>query len=209
MRRQSNPGKPVARGGGTLNDESAGRPHQTASPRRFLSRELAWLAVAVAILAAQQAAISYLGRTGFESVARRSIFFVTTPILIAVALMFRRYYGAWLIAAGISLNFLPILAHGGLMPVSYTIVRDSGAFPETTEAQIGEQLHNGKDILLRRDDIHFYPLSDKYTVDAPLYGVNIYSLGDFVLFAGGLLVAAQALLSLARPHRTNTDTSAG
>jgi hypothetical protein len=118
---------------------------------------------------------------------------------VGIALLFRRFYGAWLIAAGISLNFLPMLAHGGLMPVSYTIVRDSGAFPDITEAQIGQQLHNGKDVLLRRDDIHFYVLSDRYTVDAPLYGKNIYSLGDFVLFGGGLLVVAQAGLWLA-PH---------
>lgn len=178
-------------------------------PRRkpgFEKRELFWLLAAVAILAVQQAAISYLGRAGVEAFARRSIFFVTTPVLIGIALLFRRYLGAWLIALGILLNFLPIVAHGGLMPVAYTVVRDSGAFPEITQAEIGQQLHNGKDILLWRDDIHFYQLSDKYTVDAPLYGVNIYSLGDFVLFAGGTLVAIQAAFSLAAPARGRGNT---
>ena len=93
--------------------------------------------------------------------------------------------GAWLIAAGILLNFLPIAAHGGLMPVSYGFVQDSAAFPEITEAELGRQLSNGKDILLRRDEIRFFALSHRYTVDAPFYGRNFYSLGDFVLFAGG------------------------
>lgn len=189
-------------------------------PTRFFEtsglkrRELLWLFAAVAILVTQQVAISNLGRDGGEALLRRGIFFVTTPVLIGLALAFRRYLGAWVIAFGIFLNFVPIIAHGGLMPVSYAIVRDSGAFPEITEADIGKQLHNGKDILLWPEDIHFYELSDKYTVEAPLYGVNIYSLGDLVLFAGALLVAVQAVAGLAGsrgnrlPPTTVEDASA-
>ena len=172
--------------------------------------QLVLLLAAVAILAIQQLAISYLERDGLEADLRRGIFFATTPVLIGIALCFQQFWGAWLIAGGILLNFLPIAAHGGLMPVSYAIVHDSGAFPEITEAEIGHQLHNGKDILLRRTDIHFYALSDRYTVDAPLYGKNIYSLGDFVLFAGGALVVAQAAWSLLprRPARLEEGEAA-
>ena len=141
---------------------------------------------------------------GTPGLFRRSLFLVTTLLLVALALHFRRYLGAWLIAAGIVLNLAPIIAHGGLMPVSYTVVHDSGAFPEITEAQIGHQLGNGKDILLRTDDIHFEPLSDRYTATVPLYGTNIYSVGDFVLFAGAGLVVLQALVVAASdPIRTH------
>ncbi|HNO66614.1 MAG TPA: hypothetical protein PKK39_09730, partial [Tepidiformaceae bacterium] len=38
---------------------------------------------------------------------------------------------------------------------------------------------------------HFFALSDRYVVDLPVYGTNIYSLGDFVLFAGLGLVVIQ------------------
>ena len=182
-------------------------------PTRFFhtpdpkSRELLVLFAAVGILVTQQVAISNLGRDGAEALLRRGIFFVTTPVLIGLALAFRRYLGAWVIAFGILLNFVPIAVHGGLMPVSYTIVRDSGAFPEITEADIGKQLHNGKDILLWREDIHFYELSDRYTVDAPLYGVNIYSLGDFVLFAGALMVFVQAVARIIVPRRDDASAS--
>lgn len=172
------------------------RPSQPTNSHLFPRRQILLLLGAAAILVAQQLAISNLGRDGFEADLRRGIFFFTTPVLIGIALCFRRFAGAWFIAAGIALNFVPIAAHGGLMPVSYAIVRDSGAFPEITEAEIGRQLHNGKDILLLREDIHFFPLSDRFTVDAPLYGKNIYSLGDFVLFGGGALVIVQALASL-------------
>ncbi len=97
-----------------------------------------------------------------------------------------------------------------LDPFVVTLLMQQITTPQPSELAVPElwvrALHNGKDILLWRDDIHFYQLSDKYTVDAPLYGVNIYSLGDFVLFAGGTLVAIQAAFSLAAPARGRGNT---
>lgn len=155
------------------------------------------LGVAVGLFVGQQAAIRRLDLTGGEALVRRVIFFVATAVLVGVALHFRRFAGAWLIAAGIALNFVPMAAHGGLMPISYEVVRDSGAFPSITRSDIGRQIANSKDIVLERDDIHFYALSDRFVRTVPLYGTNIYSPGDFVIVAGVGLAAAQALLLLA------------
>ena len=75
------------------------------------------------------------------------------------------------------------------MPISYTIARDSGVFPHITEADIGKQIGDSKDIILRREDIHFYYLSDLYARDVPGYKPNVYSPGDLLLFTGfGLAV---------------------
>lgn len=161
--------------------------------------DLPWLLAAIGLMATQQVAIRRIATDGAAGQLRRSLFLLTTLVLVALALRFRRYFGAWVIAGGIVLNLVPILAHGGLMPVSYAVVHDSGAFPEITEAQIGHQLGNGKDILLNDADIHFAWLSDRYTVTAPVYGTNIYSLGDFVLFAGIALVVLQAGADLLLP----------
>jgi hypothetical protein len=90
-------------------------------------------------------------------------------------------------------------AHGGAMPIDFEILQRSGAFPEVTEADIGRQTNHGKDIVLRREDIRFFWLSDRYIVDLPVYGTNIYSLGDFVLFAGLGLVVVQATVVAFRP----------
>jgi len=160
---------------------------------------LPWLGCALALLLIQQLAIRRTGTTGVSGGLRRTLFLVTTIALMALALRYRRFLGAWLIAAGIGLNLLPMLAHGGLMPISYRVVHDSGAFPEITEADIGHQLGNGKDVLLRDDDIHLIALSDRYALSVPLYGSNIYSLGDFVLFAGVGAVAVQAAIGAALP----------
>lgn len=165
--------------------------------RRAIARagDPIFLSVAVALFALQQVAIRAFALDGAVGGLRRVIFFTTTLALALLALRFRRYLGAWLIAAGIVLNLVPMASHGGLMPVSYRVVHESGAFPEITEANLGKQLGNGKDILLRDDEIRFEPLSDRYTLDLPLYGTNIYSLGDFVLFAGVGLVILQVVLS--------------
>lgn len=184
------------------------RPHTHSVAAPIWSRELPLLLCGVLILAAQQLAIAQLGLTGAESVVRRGVFFLTTPVLFALALAFRRFLGAWVIAAGIVLNFIPAAAHGGLMPVSYSIVRESGILPGITEDQVGQQLSNGKDILLRREDIRFYELSDRFTLEAPIYGVNIYSLGDLVLFAGVAMVCAQAVGNGTVPGKRELDRAA-
>lgn len=152
----------------------------------------AWLALAIFLFALQQIGIRQVGVDGVAGMLRRGIFFSSTIILMVLALRFRRYIGAWLIALGIGLNLLPMAAHGGLMPISYRVVHESGAFPEITQADLGRQLGNGKDILLRDNEIRFEPLSDRYTLTLPGYGTNIYSLGDFVLFGGVGLVVLQA-----------------
>jgi len=154
--------------------------------------ELPFLAAAVALFAAQQAAIRGLALDGGAGEIRRAIFFPSTICLAILALHFRSWIGAWAIAAGIMLNLVPMAAHGGLMPVSYAVVEQSGAFPEITERDLGHQLGNGKDVLLADGEIRFEPLSDRYVVTLPGYGTNIYSLGDFVLFAGVGLVLLQA-----------------
>jgi hypothetical protein len=152
------------------------------------------LALAAAIFVAQQLAISNLDPDGGTGVVRKVLFFSTTFVLAVLVLRFRRFWGAWLIGAGILLNLLPMAAHGGSMPIDYAVLERSGAFPEVTLADLGEQTNHGKDVVLQRDDIHFFPLSDRYVVTLPVYGANIYSLGDFVLFAGLGVVLIQAIV---------------
>ena len=151
------------------------------------------LALAIALFAIQALAISHIAPDGDWAWLRRATFFVATPVFVVLALHFRRFIGAWLIAAGIAMNFVPMAAHGGNMPVAYEVVRDSGAFPSITQEQIGSQLHNSKDVLLWKDDIHFYPLSDHIVLTLPGYRTNIYSPGDAVIAAGVLVAAIEAV----------------
>jgi hypothetical protein len=180
-----------------------------ARPPHWGAGEFVWLGAAVVAFVAQRIGVSRLGQDGAEADARRAIFYSTTAVLIVLALHFRRIAGAWLIAIGITMNFIPMTAHGGLMPVAWELIQESGEFPQITEADIGRQVHNSKDIVLRREDIHFEPLSDRYVLTLPWYGTNIYSLGDFVAFGGILLAAIQVIAYVVRgerPPRTEDET---
>ena len=158
------------------------------------------LAIAAVIFVAQQFAISNVGTGGAAGVFRQVLFFSTTIVLALLALKLRRLWGAWLVSLGILLNLVPMAFHSGSMPIDYAILECSGAFPEVTRADIGKQTNHGKDVVLDREDIHFFALSDRYIVDLPGYGTNIYSLGDFVLFAGLGLVILQVAGTAAVRH---------
>lgn len=168
---------------------------------------LFWFAIVAAVFVIQRVAVWGLSHQG-DAVLRQVIFFTTTAALIWLALKFRWLLGAWLIAAGIALNLVPIAAHEGLMPVAYETIRDSGEWPEYTEDDIGSQVANSKDIILWRDDIRFEPLSDRYVVTIPGYGPNIYSLGDFIIFAGVGLAAAQLIWYAFRPEQGRRPAAA-
>lgn len=164
------------------------------------------LAIAAIIFFAQQLAISNLSPGGASGTVRQVLFFSTTVILALLALKLRRFWGAWLVALGILLNLVPMAAHSGSMPIDYAILEKSGAFPEVTRDDIGKQTNHGKDVVLEREDIHFFALSDRYILDLPVYGPNIYSLGDFVLFAGVGLVIVQFAAMTVMPGRRDPAT---
>ena len=166
------------------------------------------LALAAVIFLAQQLAISNIGTGGASGTFRQVLFFSTTIILALLALKLRRLWGAWLVALGIVLNLIPMAFHSGSMPIDYAILERSGAFPEVTREDIGKQTNHGKDIVLERDHIHFFALSDRYVLDLPFYGTNIYSLGDFVLFGGLGLVVVQVAGEMVT-GRGRTGASAG
>ncbi len=155
-----------------------------------------WLVLAAAVFVVQEIGISFIGRDGSGAWLRAGIFLVTTAVLIGMALHFRRFVGAWVIAIGIGMNLVPMALHGGVMPVSYEVIEASGAFPEITREDIGTQAGNSKDVILERRDVRAYWLSDRYFLEIPGYGPNIYSAGDFVAF-GGLVVAVVEAAAMA------------
>ena len=161
--------------------------------------DAAWLVIAAMVLFAQQLAVRGIGTSGDDALLRRGIFFVTTVCLVAMALRFRRFAGAWLVALGIAMNLPPILAHGGLMPVAYDTVEASGLVADLDESHIGQQISGSKDIILNQDEIRFPELADQFIVSIPGYGPNIYSVGDFVLFAGVAVAIGEALAMMTVP----------
>ncbi len=95
------------------------------------------------------------------------------------------------------MNLAPTLAHGGLMPISIEKLQESGIY-QVTDEDLNKPIAKSKDILLRRDDIRFELLSDRYILTLPLVDTNIYSAGDFVLFLGLCIAVAEAVSRIVR-----------
>ncbi|HUF52290.1 MAG TPA: DUF5317 family protein [Dehalococcoidia bacterium] len=98
---------------------------------------------------------------------------------------------------GALLNFLPIVANGGLMPITPETLLKTGDIPE--DARVGEWVEGTKDVLKEREDVHLYFLSDRLTSD--LSPFRAFSIGDLIILAGAVILAADLLLP--RPQRVN------
>jgi hypothetical protein len=110
--------------------------------------------------------------------------------------------GIALIALGLLLNFLVIVPNGGLMPISTEIEARTGDTPAGVET--GDWIPGSKNVLVARDEIVLYPLSDRITW-AP-DPVRAFSIGDVFLAAG--LVVMLADLFLPRVQRSRQPEQA-
>jgi hypothetical protein len=99
--------------------------------------------------------------------------------------------GIVILGVGLILNFLPITANGGLMPITPQTLQKTGEVPD--DAEIGEWVSGTKDVLKLRDDVHLYFLSDRLVIDG--FGpIRAFSIGDVIIVAGAIVTAGDILL---------------
>jgi hypothetical protein len=160
---------------------------------RFPHVKLRLAPVVLAALALQLVAI--YAPLGSDDLPRR-ILIVTgyLAVIVFVAANLRRP-SILVLAAGVLLNFLPIIANGGLMPITPETLEETGGVPK--DAETGEWVSKTKDVLLEREDVRLYFLSDRLTSD--LSPFRAFSIGDVFLLAGSLILLGDLLLP--RPQR--------
>ena len=160
---------------------------------RFPDVELRLVGVVPAALAIQLIAI--FADLGSDDLFRRILFIASYLLLIVFVLANIRRPSVALFGVGVLLNFLPIIANGGLMPITPETLLKTGDVPE--DARIGEWVRDTKDVLLERDDVHLYFFSDRLTSD--LSPFRAFSIGDVVLVGGAMFLLLDLLLP--RPFR--------
>lgn len=158
-----------------------------------ITGDLLWMGIAVFALLVQRVGVGLLPVDGISGGIRRALFVLPALLIFILLARFPRYVGAYVVAIGIVMNLLPMAAHGGLMPVAYDTVMRTGGEDRFTEEDIGKPIEGSKDVLLRREDIHFEWLSDRFVVGLPGPDVLVYSAGDTVELVGLGLVALQAI----------------
>ncbi len=121
---------------------------------------------------------------GFPSEWSPVLLVATQILLLLFAWFNRKQPGFWMLGAGLLLNFLVIIANGGLMPISPETVRQ--IYPDAPESswEIGKQLGNGKDIVLPVSATNLWFLSDRFLFPDWLGYSIAFSLGDVLIAFG-------------------------
>jgi hypothetical protein len=144
--------------------------------------------IAFAALAVQLLAI--YGPLGSDDLPRRILLVGSYLALMVFVAVNVRHPGLALLGIGLVLNFLPIVANEGLMPITPETLEKTGDVPE--DARVGEWVEGTKDVLLERDDVRLYVLSDRLTSDYSPF--RAFSIGDLIILAGAAILTIELLL---------------
>jgi hypothetical protein len=145
--------------------------------------------LALAALAAQLVVI-YVGFGGAGEL-RRFVFPASYALLLAFVILNRRRVGFLVIGAGMLLNFLVIVANGGLMPIAPATMERAGLADELVE--LGDIVPHSKNVLLDESDTNLQWLSDRLTWDTP-GPFSVFSIGDLIVGAGLVVISIELLL---------------
>ena len=153
----------------------------------------------LALFALAMQVIAIFAPLGFDDVPKRLLFEMSYVVLIFFAIVNLPRPGFLIIGLGLLLNFLPIVANGGLMPVTAVSLAKIDQLHRIDGRAEGDAIPRTKNVLKNKDDAKFYVLSDRLVFDNPVY-VPILSIGDLVIGTG--LVVTLGDLFLPRVQRS-------
>lgn len=140
----------------------------------------------LALFALALQAVAIFAPLGYDDTPKRLLFELSYLILLFFIIINLPRPGFLIIGVGVILNLLPIVANGGLMPVTADNLAKVDLTHRIEGRQEGDAIPYSKNVLKARDDIHFYELSDRITWDNPVF-FKLFSIGDVVI-AGGFIV---------------------
>jgi hypothetical protein len=151
----------------------------------------------LALLVVPALLLQILATTQFDTSQlelKRTLLLASYVILVVGVLGLRGRVTRVLAVAGVLLNAAPIAANHGLMPTTQDAVEQAtGTPPELYSSRIGS-----KDIVLPRDEIRVYGLSDRIVVQRMH---NVVSVGDIVLFTALIAYVFASIVAMIRPNR--------
>ena len=153
----------------------------------------------LALFALAMQAIAIFAPLGFDDVPKRLLFEISYLLLIFVAIVNLPRPSFLILGVGLLLNFLPIVANGGLMPVTAENLARIDQLDRIEGRAEGDAIPRTKNVLKTKENTHFYVLSDRLVFDNPAY-VPILSIGDLVIGVG--LVVTLGDLFLPRVQRS-------
>ena len=141
---------------------------------------LRYLGFVVGALAVQVVVVNVL--PGGSHTAHAAIVIATYVVIGAALVANRRVPGIRLIALGGLLNFLAIVANGGVMPASASALRTAG-LPADPSGYTNSGLV---------EHAHLAVLGDVFAIPATWPAANVFSIGDLLLAAGAFVLVHAA-----------------
>jgi len=95
-----------------------------------------------------------------------------------------RLPGMALVGVGLAMDLLVMVANGGYMPITPEAVERAGLEHLIQSSASGARLMATKDVLLARDQMHLWILSDVFAIPASWPMSSVFSIGDVALASG-------------------------
>ena len=162
-----------------------------------------WLApVALCI----QIAVIY-GFPGLNDDLFAGIIIATYGALVVIAAANHTLPGARIMALGIFLNLLVMVANGGLMPISPEIIQRAGRFEpwKVGDGLPGTRLTQSKDVLRLPEDTRLEFLADRYWTGLPGRLGIIFSIGDVILLGGMCFLIVRTMTAASNDRTTRVE----
>jgi len=161
----------------------------------------------VALLAIALQAAAIFAPLGFDDIPKRVLFLISYALLLLfVALNWRRI-GILIIGAGLLLNVLPIVANGGLMPITSESLRSAGKADVLEGLIEGDAIPHTKNVWKERGNTNLWFLSDRLVWENPVF-FRVFSIGDVVIAGGLVFVLGEIFLPRLRRHPETTSPEA-
>jgi hypothetical protein len=151
----------------------------------------------LALFALAMQAVAIFAPLGFDDTPKRLLFQLSYLILLIFIVVNLPRPGIAIIGIGLLLNMLPIVANGGLMPVTAEHLARAGATDSIAGKQEGDAIPYSKNVLKSEGNTHFYDLSDRIVVDNPFF-FRVFSVGDVVIAAGLVVMLGDLFLPRVR-----------
>jgi hypothetical protein len=157
----------------------------------------------VSLLAVQFLAIEFAR----SDVALRIVLPATIGLAPIALWAHRRMLGVWVIFVGLAANLAVVAANGGLMPIEQATVIEAVGVERAAAYETGEWIPGSKDVLVEPGDGRLVALGDSIVIRAGGGGIAA-SPGDFVVWAGLLVLAGEASLAWQRRARPSAQREA-
>jgi hypothetical protein len=105
----------------------------------------------------------------------------------------RSLSGMVIVGLGLLLNFVVIMANGGLMPITPQALRRAGHVDLAPSLESGALVRSTKDIVLTREETRLWILSDIFVLPPPLPIASAFSWGDLLIALGVFVLLQEAM----------------